>query len=75
MQNQREVNKSEFVDWKGSTVTQAVLASIKDRQDAIKGMLVQSAGLDPNEDRMLVGMIKAYDTLLQIDFSEVGSEE
>jgi hypothetical protein len=67
-------SREDFLQWKSNEVTQVVYSGIKERIEGIKELLVSSAGNDPNEDRMLVGMIKAYRTILDTDYSEVSGE-
>lgn len=71
---QREVSKEEFNDWKEHTVTHIVFDAIRERQQRLKEMLSTTSGLDPTEDRKIVGMIAAYNTLLLIDYEDVSDE-
>lgn len=43
---------------------------VKERQTRLKEYLANEAGKDPGLDREMVGMIKAYQTLLDIDYEE-----
>ena len=67
-------SKLDFQDWKSNAVTQVVFQGIKERIEVIKELLSNSAGNDSNEDRQLVGMIKAYKTILDTDYEEVSGE-
>lgn len=57
-------------EWKGIDLTQEILLEIKRRQDWAKERLIDTAGLDPLEDRKLVGVIAAYEDVLNIELEE-----
>jgi hypothetical protein len=68
------MTKSEFVDWKGHPVTQEIFRQLQRRIVDLQDMLGESAGVDPRQDAVYVGAIKAYKDLITIDY-DVEEEE
>lgn len=66
-----KVSKDEFQQWKGSPVTEEIFEEIQQRIDDAKEILGQSAGLNPEQDRLLCGMILAYNEILNVSMGEV----
>ena len=64
------VSKEEFMDWKSNHVTKAVFAVIDERISDAKDILGGTAGDDPVADRYLVGMIRAFNEIKQIDYED-----
>lgn len=62
------MTKSEFVDWKGHPVTQEIFRQLQRRISDLQEMLGESAGVDPRQDAVYVGAIKAYKDLITIEF-------
>lgn len=67
--------KSDFVDWKSNPVTKAVFAEIKTLIDEGVETLALSAGVNPVDDRLIVGKINGLRSLLEISFSDVGGKD
>ena len=64
------VSKEEFLDWKNSHVTQEVFQVILTRIQDAKDILGATAGDDPVADRYLVGMIRAFNELMEISYDD-----
>ena len=64
------VTREEFAQWRESSVTQEVFSIIQARIDDAKEILSVQAGLEPDQDRLLVGMIKALNEILEISYEE-----
>ena len=69
------LSKEDFLDWKANQITQAYMVSVYRRIEDLKGTLAGSAGLDPNQDRMIVGMIRAFGEVLNVEVDEVIQEK
>jgi len=54
------VTQADFQEWKSNPVTVAFMNAAQFRIDECKDILSYSAGIDFQQDRMLVGMIQAY---------------
>lgn len=61
-------NKEEFIQWKDSYVTKEVFEIIRERQQESKEILASQAGIDPQADRFLCGMIHAFGEVLNVDY-------
>lgn len=57
-------------DWKSLDITQVILDEFRKRRDHLIAELALSAGIDPLEDRVRVGAIKAYNDFLDIEYAE-----
>lgn len=71
-----QITKEEFLQWKNSLITNEVFGQIRRQIQLATSDLVGSAGIDPDRDRYLCGMIKAWSDILEIDYegdSEDGS--
>jgi hypothetical protein len=64
------VNKADFIDWKRHPVTQVVFSQISNRVRELQEILGQTAGENPNQDRMYVGAIQAYNDILLMSYEE-----
>lgn len=64
------VTKDDFQQWKEHLVTKEVFNIIQNRIEDAKEILSQTAGLEPDQDRLLVGMIKALTEVLEISYEE-----
>lgn len=64
------VTKSEWNDWQSHKVTKAFKQAVLERIEETKDVLSTSAGIDSNNDRLLVGIIHAYRECLdfRVDF-------
>ncbi len=63
-----DVTKEEFLSWKGDKVTQVVFKMLEERREAAKDILSRSAGMEPANDRLLVGMIQAFNEVLEVQY-------
>ena len=70
---EKELTRSEFIDWKHNPVTLAVYDDLNTRILALQAELGQIAGKDPLQDRFIVGMIRAYKNLFEVEFEEVAN--
>ncbi len=68
--------KQELVDWKNHPVTKEVLLTIKQRVRSLQEDLAGRAGIDPLQDRYMVGAIAAYSDFyfLDLDSQEENSQ-
>ena len=60
-----EVSKEEFVEWRQSPVTKQFLEFVRKQISEAKEALAETAGLDPLQDRHLVGGIDALKDVLE----------
>ncbi len=67
------MNAKDFYDWKRHPVTQVVMSQLAGRVNELKEILSYNAGNQPLSDREVVGAIKAYNDMLEIQFE--GDEE
>lgn len=58
----------EFSDWKRHPVTQVVMSQLASRVAELKDVLAYNAGVNPTSDREIVGAIKAYTDMLEIQY-------
>lgn len=65
------IDKSEFLDWKNSVVTQAFFAHLEDRREALKETLANNAGDNPYQDSLQSGYFKALTDILGVEFEDV----
>lgn len=54
------ITASDFIEWKAHPVTKAFFQACYERVEEAKENLSVSAGLNPQEDNMLRGFIRAY---------------
>lgn len=52
--------RSDFDNWKSDPVTKAFFLAAQERVEDAKELLSVEAGLNPNQDNLLRGMIQAY---------------
>lgn len=62
------MNAKDFYDWKRHPVTQVVMSQLAGRVAELKEVLSYNAGNEPRSDREIVGAIKAYTDMLEIQF-------
>lgn len=62
------MTKQDFADWKLHPVTKEVFNQLRQRIRDLQDVLGTSAGIDPLQDRHLVGGIAAYNDLLNIEY-------
>ncbi len=65
-----DISREEFLDWKSQAVTKEVFKVIDERINDAKDELSASAGDDPVADRYLVGMIRAFRELQDINYED-----
>ena len=65
------MTKQDFTDWKRHPMTISLFTSIHNRIQEGREELGHTAGLDPQSDRLKVGMLKAYEEIVEIDFEEI----
>jgi hypothetical protein len=70
----KDLNRSEFQDWKNNPVTETVFLRIAERIRETERILGTTAGMDTSEDRYRVGTIQAYKNLLEIDWEDLSDE-
>ena len=68
-----EITKSEFQPWKDSLITNEVFGEIRQRINDIAQNLMVNAGVDPEQDRYMCGMIRAYQDIMDITYE--GAED
>mgnify|MGYP000035325412 FL=1 len=52
--------RSDFDNWRSDPVTRAFFAAARERVEDAKELLSIEAGLNPNQDNLLRGLIQAY---------------
>ena len=62
------MNAKDFYDWKRHPVTQVVMSQLAGRVQELKEVLAYNAGNNALSDREVVGAIKAYNDMLEIQF-------
>lgn len=71
------MTKDDFLTWKSLEVTQRVYLMCRDLVDQTQYSLANTAGIDPIQDRMLVGYIKGLNEILNMtvyDFEELEND-
>jgi len=53
-------SQSDFENWKGDFVTKAFFQAAQERIEDAKDVLSVQAGIDPNQDNYIRGLIQAY---------------
>lgn len=66
--------KAEFVDWKSHPITKRVFDGLREQENLMKEMLVESAGIDPSEDRYRAGYIAALRDVYLVRLEDEESE-
>jgi len=61
------ITKEEFVNWRNSRVTEAFFDAIVAKKEAIKDMLVATAGEDSVRDAVYRGYCTAFDDVLEVN--------
>ena len=69
------VSKEEFIDWKKSSITEAVFQGVAERIKEGMIELSHTAGEDSGMDRFKCGMLAAYRNILNIEFEDMGGED
>ncbi len=65
-----EITKEEFLQWKENPVTKEVFTVVNRRIEEAKDLLAYNAGVEPESDRLLVGMIRAFGELKEISWDD-----
>lgn len=65
-----EITKDEFQQWKESPVTKEVYRVINERIEDAKDILSSVGGEDQLNDRLLVGMIRAFREVQEVSFDD-----
>jgi hypothetical protein len=68
------MNRHDFIDWKSSPMTRAMLGALQLNVEGLRYELGESAGIDPRADAIKVGAIKAYQDVLDADWFEETKE-
>lgn len=61
------MNRVEWLDWKTQSVTKAFYEACNERIEDAKELLALSAGIDPDQDNMIRGIIKAYREMIEFE--------
>lgn len=69
------MTKTDFIDWKANPVTKTVFAEIEKLVQEGSETLSSSAGIDPLQDRAIVGKINGLRSLLEISFADIGGDD
>lgn len=69
------ITKSEWTDWKLSTVTKAFFAAADERVQDAKEILANSAGLDSDQDNYLRGFITAYREMAEFRIEDLDEND
>jgi hypothetical protein len=59
------LTKNDVIDWKTHVVTRLLKEVVQERIKEAQEVLGSSAGMEPLADRLIVGMIRAYQELLE----------
>ena len=63
-----EITKDEFQQWKDSMITNEVFGEIRQRINDAAHDLMINAGVEPERDRYLCGMMRGYQDILDISY-------
>ena len=69
------INKDEFAAWRSSDVTKAFFASVVEKREDVKEVLVSKAGEDPTNDAVLRGYCIALQDILSTTLDDVSGED
>ena len=69
------ITKSDFADWVSNNVTKAFFQAALERVEDCKEVLSTSAGIDPNQDNLLRGMVVAYREMREFRIEDLEDEE
>jgi hypothetical protein len=64
----------DFKDWKANHVTKAVTAGLQARVDETQDRLGESAGIDPLQDRYLVGYIAGIRDFINANMEDMAND-
>ena len=70
-----DIDKEAYHQWLSLPFTKYVMSYCKASQDVIKDHLGNTAGEDPQQDRYRVGMIRAFQIIIDGDFEPDEEEE
>lgn len=69
------IGKDDYVQWKHNPVTKQMMFWLRLRIQALQEELGEIAGRDPTRDRYLVGAIRAYKDVAEINLEEITNNE
>ncbi len=69
------VSRSDFESWKADPVTKAFLFATKERIEDAKDVLSVQAGLNPEQDNYLRGLIQAYREMQEFRIDDIQETE
>jgi glucose-6-phosphate dehydrogenase assembly protein OpcA len=69
------ITKEEWTEWKQNNVTRAFFEAARQRVEDCKEILVQSAGLEPGQDRFYVGFAAAYNEMPSFHIEDLDEED
>ena len=67
------ISYQDFLNWKQDPVTKKFFEDVEDKIEQCKQLLDEDAGKDPESDRYMCGMARAYYNILATEFD--GEEE
>ena len=70
-----ELTQEDFAGWKNDPVTRLFFQAMRNRIYELQVKLGDSAGLDPANDRAVVGMIRAYTELFGFEIEDLLEKE
>lgn len=68
------MTQQDFVDWQRHPMTMSLFTSLHNMIQDGREELGRTAGLDSLSDRFKVGMLKAYEDVLELTFEEVSND-
>lgn len=64
------MTRSDFIDWKNSSITKALFSALSSNIEGLKEELAYGAGENTRSDAIKVGAIQAYRDVLEADWFE-----
>lgn len=61
------MTRNDWLEWKSQPVTQDFYEACLERIEEAKELLAVSAGIDPDQDNLVRGIIKAYREMLDFE--------
>ena len=69
------INQSDSNEWKTQPVTRAFFLAAQERVEECKDVLSYSAGAEPLQDSMLVGLIRAYREMMEFRVEDASNDD
>jgi hypothetical protein len=73
-EDQLEITRQEFVDWKENKITQSIFSILQERQDMLKEFLANGGSLSKDAPKdstaFTVGRIQGINEILNIEYEE-----